>query len=147
MPLVPEPGLVIRYDFLWKEEQDAGAEQGYKDRPCAVILTSTPREDGSRLVMLCPITHSPPQEGETGVEIPARVAHYLHLDEEHSWIKTHQVNTLIWEKDRLPFGLAKAYGDEWSFGQLPQQIGRQAFEQVHKNAQQRNLRKTARSNE
>jgi DNA invertase Pin-like site-specific DNA recombinase len=43
----PKPGLVVRYDFLWKEEQRAGIEDG-KDRPCAIVLTSAEKADGSK---------------------------------------------------------------------------------------------------
>ena len=33
-----EPGLVIRYSYLWLSEYQAGQKEGAKDRPCAVIL-------------------------------------------------------------------------------------------------------------
>jgi mRNA-degrading endonuclease toxin of MazEF toxin-antitoxin module len=105
MVLDPAPGLVIKYDFLWKEDKDAGHEDGLKDRPCAIILTSREREDGSREIVLCPITQSPPSEAEGGVKVPLSVSRHLGLDDDQSWIKTHQVNTLRWEKGRLPHGV------------------------------------------
>jgi len=139
MALDPKPGLVIRYDFLWKEEERAGRNQGMKDRPCAIILATKPKEDGSREVVLCPITHSPPQGKESGVEIPAKVARHLGLDDARSWIKTHQVNTVTWEADRLPYGVTPAHPGAWSFGQLPQALGRQAFNQVRERSQEQSL--------
>ncbi len=139
MAIEPKPGLVIRYDFLWKEEERAGQERGMKDRPCAIILATKPREDGSKEVVLCPITHSPPRGSESGVEIPLKVARHLGLDGERSWIKTHQVNTAVWEADRLPYGVTPARDGEWSFGQLPQVLGRQAFEQVREHSRERTL--------
>jgi hypothetical protein len=29
----PEPGLVIRYSYLWHDEHRQGREEGVKDRP------------------------------------------------------------------------------------------------------------------
>ena len=57
MALVPKPGLVVQYDFLWKEESATAHEHGTKDRPCAIVLTTKEREDGSKDVCLCAITH------------------------------------------------------------------------------------------
>ena len=149
MPVLfdPKPGLVIRFDFLWKEEARAGSEQGRKDRPCAIILATKPKEDGVRDVVLCPITHSPPREGETAVEIPPKLARHLKLDDERSWIKTHQVNTVEWEKDRLPYGVVPAHPGQWVFGQLHHAIGKQAFEQVRENATRKRLRNVRREDD
>ena len=134
MTIEPKPGLVIRFDFLWKDEQRAGADHGAKDRPCVIILTGKPREDGSRDVVLCPITHAPPRGTESGVEIPQKVAHHLGLDDDRSWVKTHQVNVVTWERDRLPFGVSPARPGAWAFGLLPLGLGRQAFEQVRERS-------------
>jgi hypothetical protein len=67
----PEPyaGLVIRYSYLWKREQQEGREEGLKDRPCAVVLVVTD-EDGEREVLVLPITHTPPANPIDAVEIP-----------------------------------------------------------------------------
>jgi len=97
----PKPGLVIRYDFLWKEEKQAGIEEGGKDRPCAIVLTMNEKPDGSKDVLLCAITHSPPSQNETTLEIPPKVALHLGLDHSRSWIKTDQINRLQWEKGRI----------------------------------------------
>ena len=83
MAFEPRPGLVIRYDFLWKEEDLAGLRDGRKDRPCAIILATKPKDDGLRDVILCPITHSPPKEGESAVEIPYKMARHLKLDDDY----------------------------------------------------------------
>lgn len=139
MVLAPAPGLVIKYDFLWKEDKDAGHEDGLKDRPCAIILTSREREDGSREIVLCPITHSPPSEAEGGVKIPHAVSRHLGLDDDQSWIKTHQVNTLRWEKGRLPHGVTPVAPGEWAYGNLPQSLARQAFEQVRARSRMHTL--------
>ena len=60
MSMCPEPGFVVQYDFLWKEEERRGLIDGLKDRPCVIIFVSNPRADGDTEVVLCPITHGPP---------------------------------------------------------------------------------------
>ncbi|MCP4041363.1 MAG: type II toxin-antitoxin system PemK/MazF family toxin [Gammaproteobacteria bacterium] len=144
MPFEPKPGLVIRFDFLWKEEEQAGRIEGRKDRPCAIILAAKPRENGTQDVVLCPITHSLPRKGESAVEIPVKLTRHLNLDDGRSWIRTHQVNTVEWEKDRLPFGVVPAHKGQWVFGQLPHGIGKHVFEQVRDNIGKKRLRNVRR---
>ena len=36
----PRPGLVIRYAYLWADEHRRGAEEGLKDRPCAIVAAN-----------------------------------------------------------------------------------------------------------
>ena len=50
----PEPGLVIRYSYLWDREARAGREEGVKDRPCAVVMTVTPDTAADRRVYVLP---------------------------------------------------------------------------------------------
>lgn len=140
MAITPKQGLVVRYDFLWKTEADQGQEHGRKDRPCAIILATTENIDGSREVVLCPITHAPPSRGQRAVEMPAKVAAHLGFDGQTCWIKTHEVNTLTWEKGRIPFGISEARKGQWAFGMLPQQLTKRAFEQVRFYARQRTLK-------
>ena len=56
----PEPGLVIRYSYLWLREHHEGREEGVKDRPCAIIL-ATSDQAGNIKTLVVPVTHSPPQ--------------------------------------------------------------------------------------
>lgn len=135
----PEAGLVIRYDFLWKDEWDKGAVHGQKDRPCAIILVTRPNEDNTRNVLVCPVTHRPPRSGETAVEIPYKVARHLKLDHDRMWIKTHEVNRFQWEAGRIPFGVVPTPNGEWQHGLLPRAISVQAFNQVRENSKKRNL--------
>lgn len=130
MTIDPKPGLVIRYDYLWRDEYDAGRIDGAKDRPCAIILAAKPRKDGHRDVVLCAITHTPPKDGESAVEIPVAVARHLGLDDDRSWIKTHEANVLTWEKGRVPFGITPVEPGKWTFGLLPYQLAKSAFDQV-----------------
>jgi mRNA-degrading endonuclease toxin of MazEF toxin-antitoxin module len=123
----PQPGLVIRYAYLWRSEAARGREEGAKDRPCAVVLTT--RRDGDRLiVVIAPVTHTRPDESRAAIELPAAVKKRLRLDDERSWIVTNEVNVFTWPgpdlrpidpRDRalgfaygyLPLGLTKALID------------------------------------
>lgn len=132
----PEPGDVISYDFLWKEEELKGRTDGVKDRPCAVILLSETLEDGTRRILVAPITHTPPSidDEQPGIELPYKVSRHLGLDDDKSWIKTHQINELVWVKDNIPFGVTTLKNGKWSYGRLPQQISKQVIEEVRKHS-------------
>ena len=73
----PEPGLVINYAYLWRDEYLAGREEGRKDRPSVIILAVRREADGASVVTVLPITHSAPQDPKTAVEIPPRVQEAL----------------------------------------------------------------------
>lgn len=134
----------MRYDFLWKAEATAGREHGRKDRPCAIILATKEDLKGNRQVVLCPITHSPPAPTQQAVPIPPKVAAHLGLDPDPSWIKTHEVNVVTWAKDQLPYGVSPVKNGVWSYGQLPQKLAAEAFEQVRFFAKRRRLKTTKR---
>lgn len=89
----PQPGLVIRYAYLWSHEARAGREEGSKDRPCAVLLAQA-TEDGRTRVYVLPVTHRP--TGDEAVEIPRAVKAHLGLDGERSWIVLTEVNVFVW---------------------------------------------------
>jgi hypothetical protein len=140
----PEIGHVIRYDFLWKAEQDAGREHGVKERPCAVVLLSQVRDDGSRLVVVCPITHVPPRSARQAVEIPRKVARHLGLDDQRSWIGTNTVNTFTWEQARIPYGVSQAPDGQWEYGTLPYALRRQVLDQLRANAREQSVERVSR---
>ena len=106
----------------------------------AKLLTTVANTDGARDVLLCAITHTQPAAGETAVEVPAAVARALGLDDGRSWIKTDQVNLLLWEKGRIPYGISQARKGAWAYGMIPAALGRQVFEQVREKARRRSLR-------
>ncbi len=90
----PEPGLVIRYDYLWADEAAAGRDQG-KDRPaCLVAASDSPIRP--RFVVILPITHSPPTGATAGVEIPPKVRQAIGLDDEPSWVIVSEHNIDEW---------------------------------------------------
>ncbi len=99
----PRPGLVIRYSYLWAREHDQGREEGVKDRPCAVLL-ATRTDDGDLRVIVLPITHTPPHDPDTAIEIPASTGRRLGLDDDRSWIVLTEGNAFAWPGPDLRFG-------------------------------------------
>ena len=91
----PEPGLVIRYSYLWEREYRAGREEGTKDRPCAIILTARDQA-GETQVVVVPVTHSPPPHIDMALELPRAVKQHLGLDAERSWVVISESNLFDW---------------------------------------------------
>ena len=91
---IPEPADVISYSYLWAHEAASGQEEGLKDRPVVVVLARLVDGDETQL-LVAPITHSEPDDGQ-GVIIPPAVKRYLGLDGEQSWIVTSELNRFIW---------------------------------------------------
>jgi len=91
----PEPGLVIRYAYLWLREHRAGREEGSKDRPCAIVLAAADR-DGETRVLVVPVTHSPPEDAENALELPQAVKKHLGLDDQRSWVVLSESNLFDW---------------------------------------------------
>jgi hypothetical protein len=116
----PLPGLVIRYSYLWRAEQARGQEEGVKDRPCAIVLSSV-ELDGARRVVVLPITHAPPKEPGAAIEIPAMVKERLGLDGERSWVVLTEANRFIWPgPDVRP--TRRGDPDSVVFGPLPYKL-------------------------
>jgi hypothetical protein len=86
----PKPGLIIRYDYLWRQEAAVGRDQG-KDRPTCLVaasdFASTPR-----FVVLLPITHTAPIGDTIGIEIPPRVRQAIGLDDKPTWVIVSEHN-------------------------------------------------------
>jgi hypothetical protein len=99
----PEPGLVIRYSYLWQREAEAGREDGLKERPCAIVL-NVRNHEGRLQVTVLPITHAPPAQMRDAIEIPAPTKRRLGLDEQRSSIVMTEANQFLWPgPDLRPF--------------------------------------------
>ena len=59
-----------------------------------ILVTIT--KDDEQAVTVPPITHSPPGDPETAVEIPAATKRRLGLDDERSWIIVNEANQFAW---------------------------------------------------
>lgn len=117
MPLpTPHPGLVIRYSYLWVRDSVQGAEEGSKDRPCAIVMMQEAAE-GVQVVTVVPITHSPPDDESVAIEMPDVVKDIIGLDAERSWVVVSEVNSFVWPG----FDLRPLPGttDEFDYGTVP----------------------------
>jgi hypothetical protein len=114
----PVPGLVIRYSYLWRAEHLKGREEGVKDRPCAIVLVTEERE-GDLIVTVLPVTHSPPADSASAMEIPAETKRRLGLDSERSWIVMNEANQFVWPGPDLRPAVSGA-PESVAYGLLPQ---------------------------
>lgn len=125
MPLPePVPGLVIRYSYLWWREFTRGQEEGVKDRPCAVI-TVVSGEEGTRVVTVLPITHSPPSVDLPAEEIPAATKQRLGLDGDPSWVILAEANRFVWPGPDLRTMGAGGGPESVAYGLLPRALFKQ----------------------
>lgn len=113
----PVPGLVIRYDFLWRDEAEQGRIEGAKERPCAVVIV-VPQNEAVERIVVAPITHTPPVAGAEAIEVPARVKRHLGLDDARSWIIPDQLNRVRWDDP----GIVPTTETTWTYGALPQPL-------------------------
>ncbi|MBF0333772.1 MAG: hypothetical protein HQL40_09015 [Alphaproteobacteria bacterium] len=97
MPLPdPRPGLVFRYEYVWKRQALAGRTVGEKERPACVVLAVTGAA-GDRRALIVPITTRPPSADDPAVEIPSAVRRHLGLDGcGPSWIILGEANIDSW---------------------------------------------------
>jgi hypothetical protein len=116
---VPTPGLVVSYSYLWHDQHVAGAKEGRKIRPCAIIVASMDQEGDAR-VYVAPITHARPDDPHA-VELPQAVKRRLGLDDMPSWIVTRELNRFVWPGyDLRPIARDKPGVYAWGF--LPVEI-------------------------
>lgn len=125
----PQPGLVLRYAYLWRSEKASGREEGTKDRPCVVVL-ATRRTGNTLTVVVAPVTHSMPQESGSGIEIPAAVKARLKLDRLPSWVITTEVNVFTWPGPDLRPIDARADSRGYAYGYLPSRLTRAVLDGV-----------------
>ena len=137
----PSPGLVISYSYLWHDQHSAGAEEGRKARPCAIVVAAAD-EDGDTKVYVAPITHSQPDDPHA-VELPAAVKQRLGLDSAPSWIVTSELNRFVWPGyDLRP--VARDKPDVFAWGFLPVGIFAALKQGIAAHQRERRLRLTPR---
>lgn len=120
----PEAGLVIAYSYLWRREHLAGREEGGKDRPGVIVLAVEDARSGAPIVTVLPITHGPPVDPRTAVEIPHAVKRHLGLDDERSWVVVSEGNEFAWPG----YDLRKvSRTDRYDYGFLPPGFFRQVM--------------------
>lgn len=92
----PQPGLIIRYSYLWAQEAAQGREEGSKERPAAVVLIVRQSANAAPRVYVLPITHTQPGKEIEALEIPPAVARTAGLDAARSWIVLSEFNEFVW---------------------------------------------------
>ncbi|HZZ33492.1 MAG TPA: growth inhibitor PemK [Phenylobacterium sp.] len=119
----PKPGLVICYSFLWSDEHADGADEGSKDRPCAIVVAAE-NAAGDIRTLVAPITHSPPKDPQDSIEMPASVCRALGLDGARHWPRLDELNRFSWPGyDLRPIPGTEG---EFAYGLLPRDL----FEQL-----------------
>jgi hypothetical protein len=73
-------------------------------------------------VAVAPITHSPPDDPRSAVEIPPDVKKRLGLDDERSWIILTEINRFSWPGPDLVPLRARARLKEFIYGSLPKAL-------------------------
>lgn len=121
----PEAGLVIRYDYLWRREAGDRRQEGAKHRPCVVVIGSGTIE-GRAFAVVAPITHTPPDNRQSAVQLPLAVKRHLGLDDAPSWVIVSELNRIDWSDA----GLVPVNRGRWAYGYLPPKLVRQILEHV-----------------
>ena len=76
--------------------------------------------DGTTMVRVAPVTHSPPDNPATAFEVPRAVKRHLGLDDDRSWIVIDEVNEFRWPGfDLLPLPRSR---DIYAYGLLPPRL-------------------------
>jgi hypothetical protein len=129
MPLPkPEPGLVIRYEYLWRHEHEAGRDHGSKIRPCAIII-AVKKEAGLTEVVVAPITHEEPSPPSEGIELPLKVKQHLGLDDARSWVIVTDLNAFTWPGFDL-HPVSNTRGSRFEYGFLPPRLHRRIADRI-----------------
>ena len=94
--VAPKPGSVLRYAYLWADENSAGRDEGRKDRPAMVLALSVRAAGADTQLLVLAVTHTPPAEPANAVAFPAEEKRRLGLDDLPSWIITTEGNAFVW---------------------------------------------------
>ena len=80
-----------------------------------MIILSVRSLAGQLIVTVAPITHSPPERAEFGVQIPPATKRRLGLDDQPSWIIATDLNQFVWPG----VDLRPTAAGEYAYGLLP----------------------------
>jgi hypothetical protein len=139
----PRVGWVLRYSYLWADDRQAGAEEGAKDRPCA-LLSAVIGEGGRQIVVVVPITHNPPNDAAAAIEIPAVTKVRLGLDQDRSWIVCGEANLFAWPGPDLRPVPGRSPASVW-YGPLPPKLTAAVRAKLLELARTRRLKRVPRT--
>lgn len=111
----PRPGLVVGYDFLFREQADAGMENAGKPHPAAIVLVV--KHDVQTRVSLVAISHSPPSPSEAPYRLKLTPAECreMGLDAGNHWVNVRDVNSFDWPGYDL---VRSAPGGSYTYGRM-----------------------------
>ena len=119
MPLPrPEIGLIVHYGFVWSGPDHGPPPDAGKDRPC-LIVDLLPEEILGRKtlrVTYLPISHAEPRKGESAILIKPKIANYLGLTAEKSYLYTSYACEDDWPFDVVPVPGSKG---KFHYGIIP----------------------------
>ncbi|WP_299592829.1 hypothetical protein [uncultured Tateyamaria sp.] len=92
----PRPGLVVGYDFLFREQADVGMENANKPHPSAIILVV--RKELQTRVSLLAISHAPPSPTEAPyrLKLTSAECRQMGLDSGDHWVNLRDINSFDW---------------------------------------------------
>jgi hypothetical protein len=92
----PRPGLVVGYDFLFRDQADAGMENASKPHPTAIILVA--HQDVQIRVSLVAISHAPPSPSDAPfrLKLTSAECREMGLDAKDHWINLRDINAFDW---------------------------------------------------
>lgn len=111
----PRPGLVVGYDFLFREQVDAGMENASKPHPAAIILVV--KHDLQTRVSLVAISHSPPSlsDDRYRLKLTAAECREMGLDAGNHWVNLRDINSFDWPGYDL---VKSAPGASYTYGSM-----------------------------
>lgn len=141
-----EPGLVLKYSYLWAEAAQDGRDEGSKDRPAVVVLAREMVAD-TLIVTVAAITHSPPRGTQDSVRLSDVVKARLGLDADASWVVTDELNSFVWPgHDLRPLGPRYAQkADDCYFGYVPNSVLQAVIRSIARNRDLRRMQAVKRS--
>jgi len=119
---------------LFSDEVKAGLQEARAHHPC-VIMGKKELEDGSTMVRVMPISHTPPDKTTPAVELNQAIKNHLGLDKQRQWIKTQELNRFTWPgeaRDKIPVPIGPKAGQE-IYGQMPGKTLRDASDQYQQH--------------
>jgi mRNA-degrading endonuclease toxin of MazEF toxin-antitoxin module len=141
--LAPKVGWLLSYSYLWADDHRRGDEEGTKNRPCALVAAT--RRDGNRIVVVVvPVTHTPPVDAARAIEIPAVTKARLGLDAQRSWIICNEANVFAWPGPDLRSAAGRTPPSIW-YGPLPPKLVTAAREKLLAYARAGRLRRVPRT--
>jgi len=144
MPLPdPKAGMVVNFRYLWSREQEQGQDEGRKDRPCLIV--GVLGEGAERRVLLAPISHTPPHDAETAVEVPHETGQRIGLDDDRKWVMCAEMNISEWPGfDLMPRRGGTKTDDNRIFGHAPKALVTKAQRTLDQARQQNKLKMVSR---